>query len=192
MNNQKIPESFQLFGKVVNVLFDNKKLRKKKVIGLSDLIESTITLTTELKGVSLPEDVIIDTYYHEKVHIILDSMSRYKLSRDEGFVEVFSKLLRESESSAKFSKTEGGIRLKESPRADIRNTLKPMTAAPKDGSKIFALWEDSSGLIGKEIYWKVSKEQSDFSITPSWAYFDSELFSDIVISENALLGFIDI
>jgi len=97
-----IPKKFKLFGTTVNVVFDNKRMDEESTIGLSEWKKSLITLCNKSNGEEINEDVIIDTYYHEKVHTILDSMGEVKLSGNEKFVEVFSKLLRQSDNTAEF------------------------------------------------------------------------------------------
>ena len=54
------------------------------------------------KGEKQSESSMLDTFYHEKVHIILDAMGEHTLSSEEKFVEVFSRLLRQSDESAEF------------------------------------------------------------------------------------------
>ena len=44
----------------------------------------------------------MDTFYHEKVHIILDTMGERELSQNEKFVDTFAKLLRQSDETANY------------------------------------------------------------------------------------------
>jgi len=101
-NKLEIPKSFQLFGTTVNVVFNNNSLNQQSAVGTSEWVQSRITLTDVHKGEKVSEEVIDDTYYHEKVHIILDAMGKHNLSRDEEFVNVFSRLLRQSDVTAKY------------------------------------------------------------------------------------------
>ena len=96
----RIPKSFKLFGTTVHVVFDDERMNNESIVGESDFAKSLISLTESYKGDLLTEDVIADTYYHEKVHMILDSMKEHELSKNEKFVEVFSKLLRQSDETA--------------------------------------------------------------------------------------------
>ena len=98
----KIPKKFKLFGTTVNVVFDVKKMDQDSLLGMSEHAKSLITLSDTYKGNKLSEDVILDTYYHEKIHIILDSMHEHKLSRNEKFVKVFSRLLRQSDETSEY------------------------------------------------------------------------------------------
>ena len=98
----KIPKNFKLFGSTIWIVFDSKKLKKEKCIGLSEYNKNLITLTEDNETGELGKDAIIDVFYHEKVHMILDAMHERKLSSNEKFVDVFAKLLRQSEESAEF------------------------------------------------------------------------------------------
>lgn len=98
----KIPKKFKLFGTTYNVLWDNKKMNNTTRYGESDYSTTEITLS-DTHGVNpLSEDRIMDTFYHERTHAILDSMHKRDLSADEEFVDVFSKLLRQSIETAEY------------------------------------------------------------------------------------------
>jgi hypothetical protein len=99
---KKIPKSFKLFGTLINVVWNNKRLNDKRVYGLSDYSKSEITLSTTQGTEPLSEGKMIDTFYHEKVHMILDTMGEEELSSNEKFVDIFSKLLRQSDETAEF------------------------------------------------------------------------------------------
>ncbi len=98
----KIPKKFKLFGSIIDVVWDNKRLNDKSLYGLSDYSRSEIILSTTHGAEDLSEDRIMDTFYHEKIHSILDAMNERELSENEKFVDVFSKLLRQSDESAEF------------------------------------------------------------------------------------------
>ena len=98
----KIPKNFKLFATTVNVVFNNKEAKKEKALGFSEWVNPKLTLSDKYKGNGICDDTIMDTFYHEKVHIILDSMGYSKLSGNEKFIEVFSKLLRQSDETATF------------------------------------------------------------------------------------------
>jgi len=102
----KIPKRFKLFATTINVVFDEKRMNNKGCLGLSEIMHSKISLTKKYHGKKLSKELISDTYYHEKVHIILDSMCEFKLSKNEKFVEVFSRLLRQSDDTAEFDISE--------------------------------------------------------------------------------------
>lgn len=96
----KIPKSFQLFATTVDVVFDNTKLSYDSNFGECSYSDAKITLCFSYKGEKLPESTILDTFYHEKVHMILDAMGEHEISKNEKFVEVFARLLRQSDETA--------------------------------------------------------------------------------------------
>ena len=102
MNNLIIPKSFKLFGSTIKVVFDNDRLNELKLYGQCDYGLSKIFLAETQERKELSPDKIKDTFYHEKVHMILDTMGEDKLSSDEKFVDIFSKLLRQSYETAEY------------------------------------------------------------------------------------------
>lgn len=98
----KIPKKFKLFGTTYNVRWDNEKMNDKSVYGTSDYSTSEILLSTTHGTKKLSEDKIMDTFYHERTHAILDMMHERDLSDNEQFVDVFSKLLRQADESAEY------------------------------------------------------------------------------------------
>ena len=98
----KTPKNFKLFATTINVKFDSVRLSNESVLGDCSFIDNLISLCNNYKGEPISESSVIDTFYHEKVHVILDAMGEHELSKNEKFVEVFSRLLRQSEETAKF------------------------------------------------------------------------------------------
>lgn len=96
----KIPKSFKLFGTTYTVIWDNKRMNDMKNYGVSDYSKSEITLSDKIGDEKLSNDKIMDTYYHERTHAILDMMNERDISLDEKFVDVFSKLLRQADESS--------------------------------------------------------------------------------------------
>lgn len=96
----KIPKSFKLFGTTYTVIWDNKIMNDMKNYGVSDYSKSEITLSDKIGDEKLSNDKIMDTYYHERTHAILDMMNERDISLDEKFVDVFSKLLRQADESS--------------------------------------------------------------------------------------------
>lgn len=99
---RNIPISFKLFATKISVVFDDSHLIEKNALGESSFSESKIRLATKTWRNDLPDEVILDSFYHEKVHMILDTMGRDELSKDEEFVEVFSRLLRQADETEEF------------------------------------------------------------------------------------------
>jgi hypothetical protein len=98
----KIPKSFNLFATKIDVVFDNKYCNDHQKYGESDYSQSKITLSFTDKLNELSEGKILDTFYHEKVHMILDTMMERELSSNEKFVDQFAKLLRQSDETSQF------------------------------------------------------------------------------------------
>ena len=96
----KIPKSYKLFGTTINVVWDNKRLNDKGMYGLSDYGRAEIVLSSVEGLEGLSEDRMLDTFYHERTHSILDAMNEPELGSNEKFVDVFSKLLRQADESA--------------------------------------------------------------------------------------------
>lgn len=102
----KIPKSFKLFATTINVKFDSLRLSNESALGDCSFTDNLITLSNNYKGEEISKSSIIDTFYHEKTHVILDAMGEHELSKNEKFVEVFSRLLRQADDSAQFEPTE--------------------------------------------------------------------------------------
>ncbi len=98
----KIPKRFKVFASTINISYDNVRLSNDSCLGECSYTDSKITLCENYKGEKLNKSVLIDTFYHEKIHIVLDAMGEHELSKNEKFVEVFARLLRQSDESAEF------------------------------------------------------------------------------------------
>ena len=96
---KKIPKSFKLFGTTINVIIDNQRCNDKNLYGASHYGKSVIMLSTHHNAEELSEDRKLDVFYHEKVHIILDNMNENELTDNEKFVDIFAKLLRQSDET---------------------------------------------------------------------------------------------
>lgn len=96
----KIPSKFKLFGTTINVVWDNVQMNRGQKYGQADYSKCEITLSDTHGVEQLTEDRMMDTFYHEKVHIILDSMQERDLSNNERFVDIFAKLLRQADETA--------------------------------------------------------------------------------------------
>lgn len=97
-----IPKRFKVFASTIEVGYENTRLSNEDTLGECCYSESRISLCSEFKGKEMKTDVMEDTFYHEKVHVILDAMGEHELSANEKFVEVFSRLIRQSETTADF------------------------------------------------------------------------------------------
>ena len=97
-----IPRKFKVFASTINVIFDSTRLSNDGILGDCSYIDSKITVCDVYKGDAVSMCAMTDTFYHEKIHIILDAMGEHKLSKNEKFVEVFARLLRQSDESSEF------------------------------------------------------------------------------------------
>jgi len=98
----RVPSSFMLFATKINVVFENERLNDKNLLGESSYAESKISLINTIRMDKMSDDKILDVFYHEKVHMILDSMNKSELSADEDFVDIFAKLLRQADETSKY------------------------------------------------------------------------------------------
>lgn len=100
----KIPKSFKVFATTIKVKDDSVRLSNNGALGDCSFTDNQISICSSWRGEEVFESAQIDTFYHEKIHIILDAMGKHELSKDEEFVEVFSRLLRQSDQTAVFEK----------------------------------------------------------------------------------------
>ena len=98
----KIPISFKLFASEYKVEIDNKTNDAKGNLGHALVDLKKIVLADKVGIDDLPEDTVLDTYYHELVHCILLAMEERQLTKNEKFVDLFGKLLRQYLETVKF------------------------------------------------------------------------------------------
>lgn len=98
----KIPKKFKLFATTWTVEVNNSRMNDIEAVGYCEGAQSRITLAEEYHGKKVSEDSLIDTFYHERTHAILDAMREFELSQNEKFIDIFSKLLRQSDESAEY------------------------------------------------------------------------------------------
>jgi hypothetical protein len=97
-----IPISYQLAGTDWKVVWDNTKLNNQGDYGTCSHSESMITLSTTIGLKNLSEGKMEQTFYHELVHSILDSIHERELSDNEKFVDNFANMLHQFIKSAKY------------------------------------------------------------------------------------------
>ena len=97
-----IPKKFKIFASTINIGFDNVRLSNIGVLGDCSFTDGKINICNEYKGEAVTDCCAIDTFYHEKIHIILDAMGEHELSQNEKFVEIFARLLRQSNETEEF------------------------------------------------------------------------------------------
>ena len=98
----KVPKEFTVFATKITVKYDNKRLSNEDLLGDCSYTDSQISICNKYKGMKVNKSAVIDTFYHEKIHIILDAMGEHELSQNEKFVEVFARLLRQSDETVKY------------------------------------------------------------------------------------------
>jgi hypothetical protein len=94
-----IPERFSLNGKKIKVTIDDDYLSENKLLGEADFTEKEIILCNTYKGSKISKCEKEKIYFHELVHMILDSMARHNLKYNEDFVDEFSARLYEYEKT---------------------------------------------------------------------------------------------
>ena len=98
----KIPKTFKLFGTTIDVVFNDKEMNDRNCMGESAYAQSKITLTSTAGINKISDDKIMDTFYHEKIHMILETLGYSEISKDEKFVDLFAKALRQSDITAEY------------------------------------------------------------------------------------------
>lgn len=96
-----IPEEFKLNGKIIKVIIDDSYCNQEKCYGEADFSEKIITLCDRYSGSKLKKSEKEKTYFHELVHMILDSMGKDRLKYDENFVDEFAERMYEYEKTKK-------------------------------------------------------------------------------------------
>jgi predicted oxidoreductase len=109
IKNFKIPEKFVLFGHTYIVKFEDDLYERESCFGLADEDFKTIRLQSKIRIKSkreihenekkkyvyihfdITDEMIVETFYHELVHIILDSVGHAKLSKNEILVNIMAK-----------------------------------------------------------------------------------------------------
>jgi hypothetical protein len=94
-----IPEKFFLNRKKIRVIVDNDYCMENEFLGEADFTEKVITLCDTYAGKKLNKAEREKTYYHELIHMILDSMGKHNLKYNEDFVEDFAQRLYEYEKT---------------------------------------------------------------------------------------------
>lgn len=78
---------------------DDEYCEEQKLDGEADFTQKEIILSGTYKGKKIKKSEREKTYFHELVHMILDSMDRHNLKYNEDFVEQFSQRLYEYEKT---------------------------------------------------------------------------------------------
>ena len=99
----KLPKSYKLGADTINVFVSyNKELIAKELLGKYSRDLCIIELNnTDNSGILYPEDTIMNTFYHEKVHSILSLMG-HELNNNEEFIDLFARLLRQTDITSEY------------------------------------------------------------------------------------------
>ena len=90
----KIPDYFRVGGQLLEVKFPQSIEGDK--LGKCCLAEGIIKIAKTFNGIEQSESSQQNTFFHELVHSILDTMGRGDLSGDEPFVNTFASFLNEA------------------------------------------------------------------------------------------------
>lgn len=115
----KIPKEFTLFGHRYTVEFQKDLFEKSQCYGTAD--EDLKKIVLQSKGqvkktikengkqisevLDITDEIILETYYHELMHIIFDSIGHEKLSQNEALVNMIGKSLLEVYLSSLYEKS---------------------------------------------------------------------------------------
>lgn len=90
----RIPKSFRVGGQDVNVCevdrFENDSIGRCNVAG------GLIEIAKTFRGCKQSDSSKLNTFYHELIHTILDTMGEHELSSNERFVSTLSSFLTEA------------------------------------------------------------------------------------------------
>ena len=97
---KKIPSKLNIGGLLINVEIVHRC--EGDVLGLCNSAEGQILIANTFDGKPQSETSKINTYWHEVVHCILDTMGEKELSENEKFVSCFGSFLTEAMANAYF------------------------------------------------------------------------------------------
>ena len=111
----EIPKKFHLLGheykiELIDDLYEKedvygeadperKLIRLQKAGAVNRIYKKKSGVVIRTETVEITQEDLVETYYHELVHIILDAMGESKLYSDEKFVSVIGKCLMEIEKT---------------------------------------------------------------------------------------------
>lgn len=98
--NVKIPSNIAVGGQEIEINFKDRLESDK--LGECCVAEGYINIANAFNGRKQCLSVQVNTFYHELVHVILDTMNENDLSTNEKFVSCFSSFLCEAMKKAYF------------------------------------------------------------------------------------------
>lgn len=102
-----IPSKFVVGGQDIEVIVQNTIDGDK--MGEACLWNGTIRISEMYKGVRQNESSKFNTFHHELIHLILDTMGEYELSANERFVTTFGGFLTEAIRSFKYDEKDSAV-----------------------------------------------------------------------------------
>ncbi len=112
----KIPKTFTLFGHRYTVLLSDTLFKTSSCYGLADDDAKLITiqkagsatkvLEPEKEEIhfEITDEAVVETFYHEMIHIIFDALGETKLSENEALVNMMGKAWLEIYLSSTYEK----------------------------------------------------------------------------------------
>ena len=100
----KIPKSFKLMGKTIQVEFDKQLNFKQDWYGAAVYRQDIIKLQSDCKEWPLSRSKIEQSFLHELTHWILYMCQKDKLNHDESFIDLFSGLLHQALTTMEYDK----------------------------------------------------------------------------------------
>ena len=102
MNNlNKIPKEITVGGQIIKIEFFDK-LYNNYYLGESSSSAGFIHIANEVNGLSQSDSSKLNTFYHEVIHCILNTLGEEELNSNERFVCAFAACLTEALTSAKY------------------------------------------------------------------------------------------
>jgi hypothetical protein len=98
----KIPESFTLFAQNIQVIEDCDLIYRTDNRGEQRPRENIILIQPPTPSVPMPHEKIEQTFCHELTHYLFEYSGKPELSLDEKYVEIFSHLLHQALTTAKY------------------------------------------------------------------------------------------
>lgn len=95
----RIPKSFDLYAQTINITWHDDLILRNDARGEAHQRYNQIKMDTM---VGRPESMKEQTFYHEKVHLILHQMGEEELANNEKFVDTFASLLHQADASAEY------------------------------------------------------------------------------------------
>lgn len=96
-NEFRLPKSFEIGGITINVIEDPHLYESHGAYGMMDMDRGKLFIEETLQG-----DTRAITFFHEKVHMILNTLGKTELNEDEAFVDSFANLLWQALKTAKY------------------------------------------------------------------------------------------